>query len=505
MDSNFKWAESLGISPEQIKAWCQDKKPNVPVLYHLMLQKHIDEEAYLHWARQEHGFASLGRSYFVSNHDAELWYAMKIEHQWSPWFLPLKIWDETLFVGCLHPPETPLNLSLPVHYILCPAAGLERLWKFYMGDMGVEVTQKTNFTVTNSPDPVSEKTSVKMPSELKIPSMTPPPPPIPAPTHAPKPISVAATPIPAAIPNQEALNSLDFAVVTPESGRAVPKGAKTSQGVSASTQQPANSFSFDFSNLSISKDGDTKIKHDTEPPPPVVPPTPPTPTFSGTVARFELVRSESSAPPTPPPTPTTAATPTPVPAPTPVKPKAPPPPPVMNLKPPVPPAGSVVKSGTPINLTSYAFPPSIEMAKNFEQVIAYVFKEMSSKYDKCLFAAYDGDKLKVAHWTSNCIVDTHGANQPLVVDHPNIFKIAHDTKKPFHGPVSPNDINKTFFATWNGSQIPVVTTIYPLVAGQILLGHLIGMSDKGIDLYSSLEMMSAFATQICNKSTTLAA
>lgn len=500
MDSNFKWAEFLGISVEQIQTWCQDKKPNIPTPHHLMLQKHIDEEAYLNWARQEFGLASLGRSYFVSNHDAELWYAMKIEHQWSSWFLPLKIWDDVLFVGCVQPPENPLNISLPVHYVLCPAAGLERLWKFYMGDMGVEVTQKTNFTVTNSPDPVSEKTSVKMPSELKIPSMTPPPPPISAPKHTPKPVSVATTPTPAALPNQEALNSLNFGTVTAESGRAVPRPTKISQGLAASTQTPANSFSFDFSNLSISKDGDVKTRPvaQTTPPPvpsepaPLVPPSPPTPTFSGTVARFELARPEVSSSP--------AA------EPVPAKPKAPPPP-IMNLKPPIPPAGSVSapKVGTPINLSSYAFPPNIEMAKNFEQVVAYVFKEISAKYDKCLFAAYDGAKLMVAHWTSNCVVDASGANLPLVIDRPNMFKIAHDTKKPFHGPVALNDINKAFFATWNSSQVPTVTTIFPIVAGQTLLGHLIGIANKEIDLYSSLEMMSTLATQICNKSTTLAA
>ncbi|OQW51321.1 MAG: hypothetical protein A4S09_10330 [Proteobacteria bacterium SG_bin7] len=462
MDSNFKWAESLGISLEQIQGWCQDKKPDVPTPYHLMLRKNIDEDAYLRWARQEYNLASLGRSFFVASHEAELWYAMKIEHQWNQWLLPLKIWDNVLFVGCVQPPTTPINISLPVHYILCPAAGLERLWKFYMGDMGVEVTQKTNFTITGAPIP----------------------PPIPAPPLTQE-------------DKKQALSSLNFSEVIPESGRLTPRPAKSHQNASASTQQPADSFSFDFSNLSLSKDGDTKVKPAAEiaPPPaeikPQVPPAPPTLTFSGTVARFELARPENSPPPSAP------------------KPATPPPPPIMNLKPPIPPAtaknATAPKVGTAINLNSYAFPPSIEVAKNFEQVIAYVFKEISTVYDKCLFAAYDGTKLVVAHWTSNCSPDASGANQPLVIDSPNIFKIAHDTKKPFHGPVSLNAINNAFFATWNNSQIPKATTVYPLVTGQTLLGHLIGISNKDIDLTSSLEMMGSFATQICTKSTMLAA
>lgn len=510
MDSNNKWAESLGISPAQIQAWCRDNKPNQPVPFHLMLNKHIDEEAYLHWARQEFGLASVGRSYFVSNHDAELWYAMKIEHHWSPWFLPLKIWDNTLFVGCVQPPTTPLNISLPVHYVLCPAAGLERLWKFYMGDMGVEVTHKTNFTVTTQKhEPAVEQTSAKIPMDVPEPTVA-----VQMPAHVSEPAFVIPTPA-AAAPVQEvkkeALSSLNFGNITAESGRLSARPAKAHESTAASTQASNSSgFSFDFSNLSLNKpDGEAKAKTKSAPAPapavaaapaptPQVPPTIPTPTFSGTVARFELSRPENA------------------PAQPPAPPKmAPPPPPTLkpaatapamsatNLK--VATAPKVSGVGTPINLSSYAFPPSMEMAKNFEQVIAYAFKEMATKYEKCLFAAYDGPKLMVAHWTANCTPDTNGATLPLVIDRPNMFKIAHDTKKPFHGPVAMNDVNKTFFTTWNNSQIPTLVTIFPLVAGQTLLGHLIGISNKEVDLYSSLDLVSTCATQICNKSTMLAA
>lgn len=510
MSTSNKWAESLGISESQLEQWAQDNNPEAPLPYHLMLKKHINEEAYLHWARQEFGLASVDRGFFVTSADAELWYAMKVEHHWNPWLLPLKIWDETLFVGCVQPPTTPLNLSLPVHYVLCPAVGLERLWKFYMGEMGVEV-QPTPITVTNSPAMKAAK-----------------------PDGA-----------PAAVVPTESLANLNFGDLTATNGKITPR-QKNHETATASTQQTNANFSFDFSNLALNKtDGDeakpkpqpkapvtppaTPPPHGLATPPqmakptPQVPPTPPTPTYSGTVARFELARPEMPAPkvnakPTPAPVvppPVTAkapSAPTPTPIPTPV---APPPPPARPSAPPTVPPISTLKipsvkavsgntSGS-INLATFQMPPSLEMAKTFDQLIAYTFKEMSAHYEKCLFAAYDGPRLIVANWTHNVNVDSNASAQPLIIDKPNIFKIAHDTKKPFHGPVAPNEVNKSFFAVWNNSQIPVMVTIFPIVNGPTLLGHLIGLSSKELDVYGSLEAVAGFAAQLCAKIPNLAA
>ncbi len=535
MSEENKWAESLGISPEQIREWSVDNKPNQPIPYHLMLKKHLDEESYLHWARQEYGLASLGRSFFVGQHDAELWYAMKIEYQWNPWFLPIKIWDNTLFVGCVQPPAQPLNLSLPVHYVLCPAAGLERLWKFYMGDMGVDINQKTNFTITNASETKVER------GPAKIPSATPEV--LAALEATPLPeVTPVTTTTPVEIPTTEAssgpvlksdlLSGLNFGNVQATNGKATPK-QKTHEKAVASTQAGTSDFSFDFKNLSLNKPneakpapepavapkvnapptGPTPLAADKPPAVPLpnmtaqkpapamapqVPPSPPTPTFSGTVARFELTRPETSAGSAPTPMPITPTAP-------PAKPSTPPlVPPVSAMK---IPAAKPISSGAggAINIATFQMPPSLEMAKNLEQVIAYTFKEMSALYEKCFFAAYDGPRLVISHWTSNVTVNPSVVADALPTDKPNIFKIAHDTKKPFHGPVSLNDTNKAFFANWNNSQIPAVVTIYPVVAGQSLLGHLIGISNKELDIYAALEAMSGFASALCSKSQNLAA
>lgn len=531
MDQKFEWAKALDISDQELEQHKLEVKNPGPLIYNLLLQKKIDEERYLRWARNKFGLASLGRSYFINPHDAEVWYAMKIEYHWTPWLVPLRIWDNTLFVGCVELPPAPIKISLPVHFVLCPAAGLERIWKFYMGDMGVEVTMNTKFTVTpvaaipkiptdmpampiSTPNEQSINRPLSIPdnpiAEINLTKAQPVMDSMPTP-----PVTTATT-----TPSAANLDQIDFAALVVDSGKTVPKiKEKPLQQITTETE-------LDFSNITLAK-AETNTEQAvkplqstapmTPPPvpttapiqatatptppaaktpaPPVKPPAPPSFTNPQTLVNFEISNPKISKPVTmPPPVPTSTAIPTPI-----VKPM--PQPMVNSTKPSAP----VSNQGQAAPIGNTPVPPSFDMAKNIDEIAAYAFKEMTTHYEKSILALYQNGSLLIHRWSNNVNPNPQHIGTPLTIDRPNIFKIAHDTKKPYHGPTVTNEINKQFFDNWNDGLIPANVTVQPLTDGKNLIGHLIGICSKEFDVYASLELMAKIAEAFQSKSNAIAA
>ncbi|WP_413287462.1 hypothetical protein [Bdellovibrio sp. HCB337] len=61
---------------------------------------------------------------------------------------------------------------------------------------------------------------------------------------------------------------------------------------------------------------------------------------------------------------------------------------------------------------------------------------------------------------------------------PSIFKIVTGTQKPYHGFVTVNDLNESFFESWNHGQIPDHVTLVPLMDGDLVVGMLMGFGEK---------------------------
>jgi len=421
MESLHPWAKALEISESRLQEWQKDVKPNESLLYKLLIEKKIDEEKYLSWARNQYQLASVECSFFSSHLDAELWNSTRMDFQWTPDFLPIKIWEETLFIGCVEPPQTLPNFQRPVKLILAPASGLNQLWKFNLSIMGVEVT------VTQVKEDEKKGEEKQVLSDISFAGL-----------------------------------SLDKTAMDEANAAVTSSGSNTGSNTGSITGSTTGSITGSIT---------TSIK----------------PSF--TSSKKTTVASSAPQKPPSPPTPTVKK----------VAPHPPPPPPFdqastsdgVKLD---PPKTMNFNTGKGVNL--HAAPVNTDLIKNLDDFAAYAFKEMRSTFEKSMVLVYDDFKLKVHRWTENWIPDPKFKTTPISIDVPNIFKIAHDSKRPFHGSVSMNPSNKLFFDHWNAGQLPRHITIYPVLAGTHLFGYILGITNQEIHLMNSLDFMTKLVSSL---------
>lgn len=453
MDSNYPWAKALQVNDTSLQEWHKGLKQGESLLFKALLEKKIDEESYLIWARKQYELASVGRSFFAKDFDVEVWHSTRMEYRWTPEFLPLIIWDETLFIGCVEPPKTLPSFPRPVKLLLAPATGLNRLWKFNLGNMGVEVTMTQHFTTTDKSIKMAN-TNAFVPKAEEVPQKN-------------------------SEPKTQPLSGLSFAGLSLDKSSPATEKATTAANNQASKAVPTPAQAPNAPKFTIDN-----FKLDLSPSPAPAKAT----TAQAAPAQATAQQTTPQKPPAPP-TPTVK------------KVVAPPPPPLsqvatnINIKIDVPPpaveaAMPTVATGPGKVINLNFAPANVEQIKNIDDLSAFAFKEMSQIFEKCMLLSYEEQKLLVNRWTENWSPDSKHVATPMIIDTPNIFKIAHDSRLPFHGPIAMNAANKQFFDHWNGGQVPGHITVFPIVPGAYLYGFVLGITSKEINSAKALVLVS---------------
>jgi hypothetical protein len=119
----------------------------------------------------------------------------------------------------------------------------------------------------------------------------------------------------------------------------------------------------------------------------------------------------------------------------------------------------------------------------FDKVARESFQKLKPFFEKSMLLAIgDQDRqLKPIVWDSgfdNQKSQIPQQNSEFDLKTPSIFKIVTGTQKPYHGMVVVNDLNESFFESWNNGQIPDHVTIVPLFDGDLVVGMLMGFGAK---------------------------
>lgn len=124
------------------------------------------------------------------------------------------------------------------------------------------------------------------------------------------------------------------------------------------------------------------------------------------------------------------------------------------------------------------------------------FQQMKNHFEKSLILALSDDesKLKVQLWDESFQKPQDDKVIPLKT--PSIFNIVVQTMKPFHGPISLNDINEQFFETWNKAQIPSHVTLTPILVQEKMIGILMGFGNSQAFNKSTLSFAEKVSTEI---------
>jgi len=115
----------------------------------------------------------------------------------------------------------------------------------------------------------------------------------------------------------------------------------------------------------------------------------------------------------------------------------------------------------------------------FDKDVIASFQQMKTFFTKSMLLAL-GDKdlvMKPILWDG-----PFDSQKPQIPEFnlktPSIFKVVSGTQKPYHGYIVPNDLNESFFETWNHGQIPDHVTIVPLMDGDHVVGMIMGFGEK---------------------------
>lgn len=130
MSSPFDWAEALKIDERQIRDWMAEKPKDQDLLLWCLRSRRVDEQAYLQWASEIFGLPVLRPEFFsvLPTGEEKLRELIKGDLLWRSSFFPVHLWDEVMFIACVHPEGPPDISPLVGQIVLAPPSELDQLW-----------------------------------------------------------------------------------------------------------------------------------------------------------------------------------------------------------------------------------------------------------------------------------------------------------------------------------------------------------------------------------------
>jgi hypothetical protein len=145
-----------------------------------------------------------------------------------------------------------------------------------------------------------------------------------------------------------------------------------------------------------------------------------------------------------------------------------------------------------------ATPSNFDHAQSFDDVAGTAFKKMGIHFQKSMLLVFHQNQLIPWRWTSKW--EYKGAKAPAAIDlaKPSFFRVAFNTLLPYHGYVSPSEVNDIFCQDWYNSEKPKHISVLPITINGNVAGIILGLTDNTdiLDYKYSLQFMEELASQI---------
>lgn len=163
---------------------------------------------------------------------------------------------------------------------------------------------------------------------------------------------------------------------------------------------------------------------------------------------------------------------------------------------------SFVEPGTKSTTRTYSSPPplnptptiSVIQTQELEEELTLGFTKAYQFYRNLMILKLKDNVALPVRWDPS--YKKPKSLQGISLNEPSIFRIVARTKKPFHGPITPNAINDQFIEYWFDGHKPNYLTIHPLFFEKECVGLLLGASDEPLDRKDSLHLMESTAEMI---------
>lgn len=459
---------------------------NVSLLLFCLRAKMISSQEYLEWAKAEYMRPVVTDNFFLS-YPPQVLLLQKCmsEYTWGPECVPLCEWDGLLIVGCLEIPEKYPHRR-PTVFVLCAYENLERQWDLYQKAIKTTSSDPTDMTALAATFVVAKPSSSDIEGLL-----------VDADPEIDETLQEVATD---ELTPEEAeaggmpegfLNEATVVSLAPSSGGGSGGGIldkEKAPSLSDDGHEPtvvAKSISLEpLADISSNKTAimDVAAIVDNDKTEEIVandnlrrgPRTVET-LVSAPVPKIVGVQEDSAIITTPPPVISSEGG----------IPKAP-------LKPTQAPGGG----------SAAYFLEKVRRQNQimFDKELDVIFGQMKGVFNHALLLAV-GDKdriVKPIAWDRDVHAET-AKNIEFNLKKPSIFRTATGTQKPYHGYVVANDLNDSFFESWNSGQLPEHVTLVPVIDGDNVVGLLMGIGAKTCYTKSTLQMTERMCKDIAQK------
>lgn len=415
MSETKPWAPALQIASADYAKWIREAPQDSNFTFWCLNKGKISQNAYLAWAREYYGLASLQEEYFSQSPNSHLWEKLASIAHWSEWMIPVAEWDGVIFIACTEPLPH-IEWNFPIQYLLAPASGLQHIWK--------QLHQSPTSLLSDLPV-VSEDIFPELPDELA-------PPPEPAGLH-----------LKTSIPSEKTAPKENL----PESEP--PMGIKLDFDLSGLSSEALNNFPLlpqenpetehNPSGLQLGTENHAVTEVHEIPQESFLQDEIPTGAFP-----LENLNINESIPDN-----------------------------ASNES-----SNSGKAQDIPhYNLLPNP-PVSIDKCQNEDQVVAYAFQQMRAKFERSMALLFEGEKLRPWKWDNDWKPSSSNALAAFDIDTACIFRVVKRTQMPYHGYIINNELNGLFFRHWGYSELPPHVTISPIKYNSHLVGMVLSVGKK---------------------------
>lgn len=433
-------------------------------------QQRLPSDEYFAWAMNHYGLPHLQNRFFSeSSSPVKVFPQWKNHYSWSSECFPVGQWDGHLIVACLEPPQD-FPQSEQTIFVLAEFESLQSFWnQNFAGQKSVETVSAPVAQVSAPESSLEGLDLSSMPTTVQ---------------SMPGDDLLQLSEEPVRLENSE---NTDSPLELGESG--IPEGLGENFKVPVlekTNVTPSVAVANEPTQVFVTPPSDSLEHLELMDAPPEIPVVKPTPKPAPVVAQApkaepvakEVPKKKKSEPLPPPPTPDTLLSST-------------VPPNVISMaksKPNKPPA-------TPSQFLLDKWKK--KHGTQFSELTTSIHDRMAEHFQKSMIMSLDEkeSQLMAFSWSDGFSPVGDGTAR-VNLGIPSIFNIVTTTQKPFHGYVSINEVNERFFEEWNQGLIPDHITIAPIIAGERVLGLLVGLGEKSAYNRTALLSTEKLAAEI---------
>ena len=130
LEKKYPWSKQIKISKECLSKW-KEANTKESLVFWSLKNRELPQKEYFNWAMEYYQMPFLDDMFFEHHiMTKKQWIQVKDMASWTSEFLPLALWDDIVFVGCVDPHFQKSHFNFKHRLILSSSRALQMIWNF---------------------------------------------------------------------------------------------------------------------------------------------------------------------------------------------------------------------------------------------------------------------------------------------------------------------------------------------------------------------------------------